>query len=457
MITPTDIKKYYLTPGILEEIMRVGEGREVVPVFKAKFYGRRPSYMPYITDYKIAVTSGATSFHMSVEKWKNVKDLENAADNKYKLDELRVGWDLIFDIDAKKGLEYAQITAEEIINFLKDRDVENIYIKFSGSRGFHIGINGNALPNPFLKKPIASHYPELLHKIVFYIKKSIESILKERFKEIDKKADNIEDYVEIEGNWSYRHLFRAPYSLNEKTWLISIPLFYYQLKKFNKELATIENFKGVRIKFLEKWKPEELELLCYEAVDFVESTKYKDEWNKQLESLIKKRIKGYDEVNTEIKKAKAKVIRAHGKIYIEEDFFPPCIKNILSGLEDGRKRGLFILLNFLHKMGWSYEQIEQKIHEWNKKNKEPLKESYVKAQLNYFKKNIHKIEEIPPPNCDNLDYYKDLGVCVKEKDKRCIDIKNPIVYAYKQKYKEAKKNDKSNINRNTGRGKNNSS
>jgi len=31
---------------------------------------------------------------------------------------------------------------------------------------------------------------------------------------------------------------------------------------------------------------------------------------------------------------------------IPEKYFPPTIKNILEGLEDGRKRGLFILINF---------------------------------------------------------------------------------------------------------------
>lgn len=458
MMSLIDVKKYYLTRGVLDEIMRVGEEREVVPVFKAQFYGKRPSYMPYLTDYKIAVSSGATSFHMSVERWRNVKDLKDVSDNKAKLDELRTGWDLIFDIDAKKGLEYAKITAEEIINFLKDNDVENIYIKFSGSRGFHIGINGKAFPEILLKKHISLHYPELLHKIVFYVRKSIEGNLLEKFKELNKNAENIDEYIEIESNWSYRHLFRAPYSLNEKTWLISLPLFHYQLKKFNHEMAKVENFNGVRISFLEKWKPEELELLCYEAIDYVERYRYKDEWNKQLREVIKRRVKGQDdEINLQIFRAKAKVMKVHGKLYVEEELFPPCIKNMLKGLEDGRKRALFVLLNFLYKMGWNLEQIEEKIWEWNKMNKEPLKENYIITQLNYFKKNIHKIEEIPPPNCNNIDYYKDLGVCVKDKDKRCFEIKNPIVYAYKQKYREAKSNDKNITNRNTRRRKNNRS
>ena len=222
-------------------------------------------------------------------------------------------------------------------------------------------------------------------------------------------------------------------------------------------MAEIKNFKGVRIKFLEKWDFNELEMLCYEAVDFVESSKYKDDWNKELKEKVKKRMKGIEEeeIQMQIQQAKAKIVKRDGKIYVEEQFFPPCINNILKGLEDGRKRALFVLLNFLHKMGWSVEQIEERIKEWNKANKEPLKENYIKTQINYFKKHIHKIEDIPPPNCEHTDYYKDLGVC--QKDKRCTNIKNPIVYAYKQKYKEVKTSGKGNNHRHTRSRENNSS
>ncbi|NPA38454.1 MAG: hypothetical protein GXN99_01515, partial [Candidatus Nanohaloarchaeota archaeon] len=295
MIPLSEVKKYYLKPGILEEIHRVGEEREVVPVYKAKFYGKRPSYMPYITDYKLAVSDGATSFHMSVERWKNVLDLEKAKDSKLALDELRTGWDLIFDIDAKEGKEgikYAIITAEEIIKFLQEEGIKNIYVKFSGSRGFHIAVNGKGFPEKIMGKPTPQHYPDLLHKIVFYIKHKITPFATQRIQEELETSKSLDELVEIEGNWSYRHLFRAPYSLNEKTWLISLPLFFYQLKKFTLDMAEIKNFKGVRIKFLEKWEVDELELLSLEAIDFAETHEYEKEREAFLAKTILKKRKG---------------------------------------------------------------------------------------------------------------------------------------------------------------------
>ena len=40
---------------------------------------------------------------------------------------------------------------------------------------------------------------------------------------------------------------------------------------------------------------------------------------------------------------------------IPEEYFAPCIKKGLSGLQDGKKRFLFILINFLKCVGWNPE------------------------------------------------------------------------------------------------------
>ena len=69
----------------------------------------------------------------------------------------------------------------------------------------------------------------------------------------------------------------------------------------------------------------------------------------------------------------------------------------------------------------TWNQIENEINEWNKKNIDPLKKGYIKAQLDWHKKQ-HKI--IPPPNCK--EYYKEIGVC--SPDNLCTKIKNPLSY-----------------------------
>ncbi|MCX6708769.1 MAG: hypothetical protein NTW67_03955, partial [Candidatus Woesearchaeota archaeon] len=81
---------------------------------------------------------------------------------------------------------------------------------------------------------------------------------------------------------------------------------------------------------------------------------------------------------------------------------------ISQGLKDGRKRALFVLINFLTSIGWSYEMTEKYLAEWNKKNGEPLREVLVQGQLRYHKMMKKKIL---PPNCDNKAYMADLGVC----------------------------------------------
>ena len=100
---------------------------------------------------------------------------------------------------------------------------------------------------------------------------------------------------------------------------------------------------------------------------------------------------------------------------------------ILNGLKDGRKRSLFILINFLTSVGWDYEKIEKLLWEWNKRNEEPLREVYILGQLRYHKQQRKKIL---PPNCSNTMYYKDFQVCLP--DNLCSKIKNPVNYSIRK-------------------------
>jgi len=122
------------------------------------------------------------------------------------------------------------------------------------------------------------------------------------------------------------------------------------------------------------------------------------------------------------------------KIAIKEDLFPPCVRLLLNGVQqDGRKRGVFILINFLKKMGWSLEQIQARLIEWNKLSYEPLREGYIISQINWNKR---QKEEILPPNCDNLSYYKGMAIC--QPDFFCRNIKNPVQHVMKKINSEKK-------------------
>ena len=131
---------------------------------------------------------------------------------------------------------------------------------------------------------------------------------------------------------------------------------------------------------------------------------------------------------------------------IEEEMLPPCIKNILNGIkQDGRKRALFVLINFLRSLGIGFEEVEKKLSEWNKKNYKPLRKNYVEAQLSWFKRQEEKQGTRMPPNCSLEHYYKEIGVC--EPTGLCSKIKNPVNFAvrklrfesYKGKERKARK------------------
>jgi len=107
--------------------------------------------------------------------------------------------------------------------------------------------------------------------------------------------------------------------------------------------------------------------------------------------------------------------------------FPPSIKKILQGVKDGRKRALFVLLNFFRSIGIEKQELEKRIEDWNRKNEIPLKEGYIKSQLAWSYRN--KI--VLPPNYDK-DYYKGIGIIPTEEELR---YKNPVSFMTKRNFK----------------------
>jgi hypothetical protein len=217
---------------------------------------------------------------------------------------------------------------------------------------------------------------------------------------------------------SSRHMFRSPYSYNEKSGLISIPIDEKEILSFNKEKAKIENVK-TNIKFLdlENIKKGESSQLIIQAYDWHHKNIKKTELTEINDLTNRKEFKEPQNA-------------------IKQDYFPPCIIKGLTGLEDGKKRFLFILLNFLKNIGYDDDQIKNFVLEWNKKNKEPLRENYVISQLNWHKKqkskvlpqNCPKDKEMIYSNADNL--YIILNIC--KPDNLCNLVKNPVNYCIRK-------------------------
>ena len=413
--------KFYKRKDIQEELVKHAENKEVGLRYNDSF-GKRPDILTYPRDVLELALKGLTSVHASEELWDNPITL-NSNLSKKELDELRIGWDLVLDIDCAI-MEYSRICADLIIKFLKYCGVKNISCKFSGNKGFHLGVPFEAFPKQVGDKLTKDLFPEAPKKIAFYIQENIKEELSKRILQFENNDVNavrekvaVEDLIRYEkdqyGNnltklsvdkfleidtvlISSRHLYRMPYSLHEKSKLVSLPIDPDKVLEFEKHMAQPEKLLTPMFTFLDrKVQEESARRLLVQALDF----------EIKLEPEIEK--KNFEEVKIESA--------------IKEDFFPPCIKKMLNGLADGKKRGVFILSNFLGKIGWNRTEIEQFIQAWNNQNQEKLREVYIKGQLNSFKPG-----EKLPPNCSNEAYYKGIDIC--RPDSLCSKIKNPVNY-----------------------------
>lgn len=434
-ISKSELLLYYKRKPIQQAIVEHSGNKEVIGSYGGEGFSKRPDIIQYNAEILEAVKQGITSFHCSEELWENVLQLSPTLSRK-ELDNLRQGWDLVLDIDCNE-LEYSKIAADLLVKAFKYHSVNVVSVKFSGNHGFHIGVPFESFPKTvnIKGKEIETKllFPEAAREIAEYLKVMIREHLKEKILEFDKGIENVakrfgKNKEEIGGDnfdafsvleidtilISSRHLYRTPYSFNEKSGLISIPIDPNRIMDFDKKQAISKNvLVDEKFKFLDRTKAKENEAkqLFVQAFD-LEMDKIEKEKYKQITEGVKGRWKvDFDEFEQSV----------------PEQFFPPCIKLILRGLIDGKKRSLFILINFLKSVNWPYDKIEERIKQWNKVNKETLRENYIVGQLRYQK---HNKEKILPPNCDNMMYYKDLGVCNPEN--LCNKIKNPVNYSIRK-------------------------
>lgn len=506
---------HYMRKDVQKEMILHSKDREVSVIFTDingnSHFGKRPDTLKYTSDIADNVKNQASSFHVSVERWINPMRISTSL-KRAELDELRYGWDLLFDIDIP-DIELSKILAHLIIKSLKENGLKSISIKFSGNKGFHIGVPFEAFPSEVPIKTEAGievkntkyFFPDgplkISYYLIDYINKNIEKITNKRNEseniyfdtdikysknelneffpgktlfyhkcsKCDKTLKNVfegrkieyhceacnnsivEDYtlekwnqeklcekcnIIMRKDWfwnskcehepvfkfnlqtilevdrqifSSRHMYRMVYSLHEKSGLVSIPFNPSKVLKFDKKFAKPEVFKISKHRFMDisKANGEEGKELLLKAIEF----EYQDK-GKFVHEEEKKEAIFEDFI-----------------IKIPKELFPPCMINGLKGLDDGRKRFLFSLKNFLLYCNYPYDEIEQIILEWNKKNKEELKENIIIGQVRYSKQ---RKEKILPPNCFYKDdkksgFYIDLGIC--DPDNFCPRIKNPFNYS----------------------------
>jgi DNA primase catalytic subunit len=391
---------YYSRQDIQKAIFNFSMGRETIPRYFEGF-GKRPDSFQYPSEIFELAKKGATSFHCSEELWDDPLKLSTGMNEK-QLDELRKGWDLLIDIDSKY-FDYSKIMAELVVKMLKFHGVKGIGIKYSGSKGFHIIVPWKAFPEEINETKTKDMFPRYPRIILKYISERIRpelikkitglSTSNEYVRDVRASSEVIPDMILV----SPRHLFRAPYSLHEKTALASVVIGEDDLKDFHPRDADPMKVK-IR-NFLPECREGEASRLLVEALD----------WHKDSnpESEAEKEYKKTDYRPVKLEK-------------ISDEFFPPSIKKILRGLGDGRKRALFVLINLFRAIGMERDELEKRLYGWNAKNAVPLKDGYIKAQIMWSYRN--KI--VPPPNYDK-DYYRGIGIIPTPEE---LKFKNPVNY-----------------------------
>ncbi len=478
--------QWYKRRDVEEAILVACESREVSPRYGQGF-GKRPDALFYPADVLSFAKRKATSFHCSEERWSDPLKLKTGGSRK-ELDDLRAGWDLVLDVDCPYWL-FAKLTAHLFVRALEDHGIKSVSVKFSGSKGFHVGVPWEAFPELHGDVETRTLFPEAPRAIAKYLVDYIASNLitvtantivfdkthkvsYEKLKEVtgkdstgllsefckrcktrhereersnlavflcgscghSRKAEQA-DYLKCErcngvmepqpivesgrcercGSTEFeskfnvqalievdtillasRHLFRTPYSLHEKSGLVSVVIPTTSVMTFEKEDA----------------KPEKITSFPR----FLDGTKAsRAEGAKLLAAAM-------SQAALAEQKAEGKREFAVPEEAVPEDLFPPCMQEMLTGLTDGKKRALFALTNFFRTCGWGHEQMSARLEEWNKKNPEPLREVILKGHLRYQKT---RKEIVPPPNCKR--FYQDFGVC--HPDQFCGRIKNPAQYA----------------------------
>ncbi len=477
--------RYYKREDVQKAMVEHAQNKEL-GVRYGDGFGKRPDVLMYPQDVLELAKQGVTSFHVSEEVWENPLIL-NSDMNRREQDELRIGWDLVLDIDCPDW-EISKLTTYLFIKALKENGIKEISCKFSGNKGFHIGVPFEVFPNEVVGKKTKDIFPEGPKKVAQYLLNTITtryvqvkdnkiffdndysfslSELKEKFgeqqflinqcascqKEIKKIKEEVIEFIcpkceervvadqeflkckkcnilmnKMEqtkslcpcGSNEYnsifdplsiievdtilissRHLYRMPYSLHEKSGLASLPIIPKQVMDFEKSMAHPDKIVVSGIKFLDRnVLKESARMLLVNALDFEVKIEEDRDFGKEVK---------FEELKIESP--------------INEEFFPPCIKKVLdSGLEDGKKRAIFILTNFLGKIGWNKKEIENYLLKWNKeKNSGNLRDNYIVSQMKSFTAGAKL-----PPNCDNEAYYTGIGICLP--DTLCKKIKNPVNY-----------------------------
>src|SRR3989344_2432318 len=182
MLTKSAVLKFYKRKDVQQAMVDHARNKEVGMRY-GEIFGARPDMLSYPRDI-LELTlkninspswdaKSVISFHASEEQWENPLALSSSLPKK-ELDELRIGWDLVLDIDCPDW-EISKLTTHLFVKALRDDNVKDVSCKFSGNKGFHIGVPFEAFPQEVSGKLTKDLFPDAPKKIAQYLLDKIAS------------------------------------------------------------------------------------------------------------------------------------------------------------------------------------------------------------------------------------------------------------------------------------------
>jgi len=157
----------YRNKAVQKELVRTSQHKEVGVKLGEQGFGKRPDVLLNGGDVVAFAKQGVTSFHVSEELWSNPLNLVTGM-KKHEMEALRVGWDLILDVDCPFWI-LAKITTWLLVKSLREHGITSVTVKFSGNKGFHIAVPYEAFPKMINGKETRNLFPDAPRTIAGYL------------------------------------------------------------------------------------------------------------------------------------------------------------------------------------------------------------------------------------------------------------------------------------------------
>jgi hypothetical protein len=157
---------YYKRPDVQVALLLQADRKEVGVRFGEGF-GKRPDALFAEGDVLDFAKKRVTSFHASEELWTNPLHIKTGM-SRSETAEIRVGWDLILDIDCPDW-NLAKVVTALFIQALEDHGIRAVSVKFSGNKGFHIAVPFESFPTRFKNGAMKDAFPEAPRMVARYL------------------------------------------------------------------------------------------------------------------------------------------------------------------------------------------------------------------------------------------------------------------------------------------------